>query len=270
MTYYQYYHYATTYHPQSPSAPQITYPMPAPQITYPPPILQITYPTPNNPCQQSHPETNPPPPPPLQIREPPQQADTFPTHGTILSITRGSNTNFDNKRQGHDYYRQVNHIVFEGPITQTKWYHIPITFTAQYVNRASFPYTDTMIITIHIDKWDVPKIIVDNGSQAKILFLMAFKKMGYDQKQLREPTKPLYGFDSKRIEPIRVITLPVSFGTQQNPHTEYITFDVIDMLYPYNAIFGRDLLSTFKAALHSGYLCLKIPATFGVISIFSG
>jgi hypothetical protein len=40
------------------------------------------------------------------------------------------------------------------------------------------------------------------------------------------------------------------------------------MLYPYNAIFIRDLLNTFEAALHSGYLCLKIPATFGVISIF--
>jgi hypothetical protein len=41
------------------------------------------------------------------------------------------------------------------------------------------------------------------------------------------------------------------------------------MLYPYNVIFGRGLLNTFEAALHSGYLCHKIPATFGVISIFS-
>jgi hypothetical protein len=40
------------------------------------------------------------------------------------------------------------------------------------------------------------------------------------------------------------------------------------MLYPYNAIFGRGLLNTFEAALHSGYLCLKIPASFRVISVF--
>jgi hypothetical protein len=39
------------------------------------------------------------------------------------------------------------------------------------------------------------------------------------------------------------------------------------MLYPYNAIFGRGLLNTFKAALHSGYLCLKILTTFRVISV---
>jgi hypothetical protein len=40
------------------------------------------------------------------------------------------------------------------------------------------------------------------------------------------------------------------------------------MLYPYNAIFGRGLLNTFKATLHLGYLCLKIPATFDIISVF--
>jgi hypothetical protein len=39
--------------------------------------------------------------------------------------------------------------------------------------------------------------------------------------------KPLYGFGDKRIELVGVITLPVSFGTPQNPHIEYITFDVI-------------------------------------------
>jgi hypothetical protein len=38
--------------------------------------------------------------------------------------------------------------------------------------------------------------------------------MGYDKKQFKEPTKPLYG---KRIESVGIITLPISFGTQKNP-----------------------------------------------------
>jgi hypothetical protein len=92
--------------------------------------------------------------------------------------------------------------------------------------------------------------------------------MGYNRKQLKEPMKPLYGFGGKRIELVGDITLPISFDNPQNPWTEYITFNVIDMFYPYNAIFRRGLPNTFKAALHSGYLCLKIIATFGVISIF--
>jgi hypothetical protein len=92
--------------------------------------------------------------------------------------------------------------------------------------------------------------------------------MGYNKKQLKEPTKLLYNFSSKRIKPVGVITLPISFGTPQNPRTEYITFDVIDMLYPYNAIFSRGLLNTFKAALHLEYLCLKVPGTFDIITVF--
>jgi hypothetical protein len=41
------------------------------------------------------------------------------------------------------------------------------------------------------------------------------------------------------------------------------------MLYPYNAIFGWGLLNTFKAVLHSTYLCLKVLAPFGIITVLN-
>jgi hypothetical protein len=81
---------------------------------------------------------------------------------------------------------------------------------------------------------------------------------------LKEASKPLYGFGGRRIEPVGSISLPISFSSHG---TEYITFDVVDMSYPYNAIFRRDLLNTCEAALHSLYLCLKVPAAMGVITI---
>jgi hypothetical protein len=197
-----------------------------------------------------------------------QQTENFPTHSTILTIIGGSNTDFETKRQRRDYYHQVNHVAVEGPITQTKWSHMPIIFSSQDINLTSFPHTDAMVVTVHIDRWDVTKILIDNGSQAEILFLATFDKMRFDRKQLREPSKPLYGFSRKRIEPIGAITLLVSFGTPKNHHTEYITFDVLNMTYSYNTIFGRGLLNTFKAAWHLTYLCLKVPITFGVITVF--
>jgi hypothetical protein len=61
--------------------------------------------------------------------------------------------------------------------------------------------------------------------------------------------------------------LPVSFGSLHNARTEYITFDVVDIHNPYNAIFCRGILNTFEVALLSAYLCLKVPTTLGVISI---
>jgi hypothetical protein len=92
--------------------------------------------------------------------------------------------------------------------------------------------------------------------------------MEFDQKQHRELSKPLYGFSGKKIKPVAAITLLVSFSTPKNPRTEYISFDVVDMAYPYSAIVGRGLLNTFEVVLHSASLCLKIPAAFGVITIF--
>jgi hypothetical protein len=90
---------------------------------------------------------------------------------------------------------------------------MPINFSSQDINLPSFPHTDVMVITVHIDRWDVTKILIDNGSQGKILFLATFDKMDFDRKQLKEPSKPPYGFNGKRIEPVGAITLLVSFGT---------------------------------------------------------
>jgi hypothetical protein len=97
---------------------------------------------------------------------------------------------------------------------------MPITFSSQDVNLTSFPHIDAMVTTVHIDRCDVTKILIDNGSQVEIIFLPTFDKMGFDRKQLTKPSKPLYGFSGKKIKPVGAITLPVSVGTPKNPRTE--------------------------------------------------
>jgi hypothetical protein len=49
---------------------------------------------------------------------------------------------------------------------------------------------------------------------------------------------------------------------------EVITFDVIDFVYPYNAIFGRNTIHKFTAVIHQGYLLMKIATAIGVISVY--
>jgi hypothetical protein len=91
--------------------------------------------------------------------------------------------------------------------------------------------------------------------------------MGYDRRQLKDQTKPLFGFGVKRIEPVGSISVPVSFRSPRNAKPKFSTFHVVDMHYRYNAIFGRGLVNKFKAALHSAYLCLKVSTSLGVISV---
>jgi hypothetical protein len=146
-----------------------------------------------------------------------------------------------------------------------KWSHVQITFTEADIKLTSFPHIDAMVITTHIDKWNVMRVLLDNGSQVENLFLCTFEQVGLNKKQLKEAPKPLYSFGGRKIEP-GSISLPISFGSPANARTEYITFDAVDMSYPCNAIFRRGLLNTFEVALHSLYLCLKVPAALGVIS----
>jgi hypothetical protein len=42
-----------------------------------------------------------------------------------------------------------------------------ITFSSRDVNLTSFLHTDAMVVTVHIDRWDITKILIDNDSQAE-------------------------------------------------------------------------------------------------------
>jgi hypothetical protein len=176
--------------------------------------VEVAIPTTHIPqTSQNHPAqptiTYPPPPP--QHPEPLHQSNSSPTFRTIHSITRGSNKDFQSKRQKREYYSQVNHMAAEGLVTRTKWSDIPLTFIEADIKLVSFPRTDVMVIIAHIDKWDITRVLIDNDSQAKILFLSAFDQMGFDMKQLKEAMKSLYGFGGRRIEHVDSIPLPVSF-----------------------------------------------------------
>jgi hypothetical protein len=73
-------------------------------------------------------------------------------------------------------------VTVEGPVIKTKWSHMLITFSVEDINLASFPHTCTMVVTICINRWDVTRILLDNDSQAKVIFLSVFEKMGYDRR----------------------------------------------------------------------------------------
>ena len=109
--------------------------------------------------------------------------------------------------------------------------------------------------------------MVDTRSSADIIFASTFDHMNIDRNLLEPSDVPFNGFGGKRVNALGKITLPVSFGDLSNPRTESITFDVAEMNYPYNAIFGRGLINKFEAIVHQRYLCMKMPASKGVITV---
>jgi hypothetical protein len=83
--------------------------------------------------------------------------------------------------------------------------------------------------------------------------------MSLSKNLLQPPDTPLYGFGGHVI--LGKVSPPVYFGTVQNARTEYLSFDVVEMYYPYNGILGRGFLNKFEAIIHQAYLCMKIIVT---------
>jgi hypothetical protein len=191
-----------------------------------------------------------------------------PYRGVIHMITRGSSVDFDTKRQKKDQYRSVNHVALTGLAVQTKWSHVPLTFDARDVDLRSAPHADAMVINCRVAGWDLHKVLVDNGSQTNIIFLHAFDRMGISHNLVKPADNPLYSCGGKGTFPVGKIELLLSFGTVPSAQNEQVTFDIVDMVYPYNAIMGRGSINKFEAAIHGLYLCMKIVGPQGVITIY--
>lgn len=92
--------------------------------------------------------------------------------------------------------------------------------------------------------------------------------MGFNDKDLRKSSNPLYGFGGKRIHALGKKELNVTFGNGPTRRMELITFDIVDIEYPYNVIFGRSTLCKFSTVIHQEYLCMKMPTVGAVIAIY--
>jgi hypothetical protein len=185
-----------------------------------------------------------------------------------MPITGGSAMEFETKRQRNNFFRFVNTTINDSPAARTEWAKVLITFTEEDVKMKSTNHNDAMVIEVNIAGWVIGKILVDNGSSADILFLKTFEKMNLTRHMLHPLEYPLQGFGGKPIKPVGKVSLPVSFRDLDNARTETLTFDVVDIYHPYLAIFGRGFMNKFDAVIRQQFLCMKIPAPKGVITVF--
>ena len=76
----------------------------------------------------------------------------------------------------------------------------------------------------------------------------------------------LFGFGGKKIDKGKK-AIPVSFEEGERVCTRTITLDVVNLDYPYTAIFGRGFTNRFEVVIKQSYLCTKMPSPFEVITV---
>jgi hypothetical protein len=109
-------------------------------------------------------------------------------------------------------------------------------------------------------------VLIDGGAGLNVISHAAFRQLQIPGSQLG-PSCPFSGVGTQPVYPLGSITLPVTFGTEENFCTENVQFDVAEVNLPFNAIIGGPALYRFMAIAHYRYLVLKMPSPAGVLTV---
>jgi hypothetical protein len=111
-------------------------------------------------------------------------------------------------------------------------------------------------------------VLIDGGAGLSVISYVAFKYLQIPESKLT-PSRPFSGVGPDPVYPVGTISLPVTFGMEDNFRTENVQFEVAEVNLPFNAIIGRPALYRFMAVANYGYLVLKMPTPAGVLTVQS-
>ncbi|XP_028126322.1 uncharacterized protein LOC114323059 [Camellia sinensis] len=108
----------------------------------------------------------------------------------------------------------------------------------------TLPHIDPLVIKLHINRFTIERVLIDQGSTSEIMYHNAFVKLGLMDLDLLPADCPLFGFNANPEYPLGKITLPVRASTRSVD----VEFLVVKLPSPCNLIIGRTWLHIMQAA----------------------
>ena len=96
-------------------------------------------------------------------------------------------------------------------------------------------HDDALVITLRIERYDVKRVMVDQGSRVEIMYPNLYNELGLKLEDLTAYDSPLVSFYEKVIIPKGQIRLLVQAGSK----VVEVNFIVVDAYSPYTAIVAR-------------------------------
>ena len=109
------------------------------------------------------------------------------------------------------------------------------------------------MVTLRIGGYDVKRVMVDQGSEAEIMYLDLYKGLNLKPEDLTGYDSPLLGFDGKVVFSKGQIRLPMQVGSE----VVEVDFIVVDAYSPYIAIVARPWLHALGAVSSTLHLKVK-------------
>ncbi|XP_022680039.1 uncharacterized protein LOC101785440 [Setaria italica] len=171
-----------------------------------------------------------------------------------VNMIYGGPEQFESKRKQKVTQRQIVYATEPGTPEYLRWSEVPITFSrADHPGMVAKPGRYPLVINPRIRNVHLGKVLVDSGSGLNILFAYTLKEIGLCAMNLNPTHTPFFGIAlGDPMVPLGQITLPITFGTIENYHIEYLRFIVADFDTAYHGILGRPAL---------------MPAPNGVITV---
>ena len=117
-------------------------------------------------------------------------------------------------------------------------------------------HDDTLVVTLRIERYDVKRIMVDQGSCTEIMYPDLYKRLSLKPEDLIVYDSPLVSFDGKVIIPKGQIRFPVQAGSE----VVEVDFRVVDTYFPYTIIVARPWLHALGVVSSTLHQKVKYPS----------
>ena len=97
------------------------------------------------------------------------------------------------------------------------------------------PYDDALVITLRIERYDVKRVMVDQGNCVEVIYPDLYRGLNLKPEDLTAYDSPLVSFDGKLVTPRGQIRLLVQAGSE----VVEVNFIVVDVYSPYTTIVAR-------------------------------
>ncbi|XP_075640442.1 uncharacterized protein LOC142612212 [Castanea sativa] len=116
-------------------------------------------------------------------------------------------------------------------------------------------HDDTLVVIIRIGGYDLKRVLVDQGSRAKIMYCDLHNGLNLKPKDLERYDSPLVGFDGKVVVPQGMIKLLIQVGGKE----VQVNFIVVKAYFPYTTILVKPWLHALGAVSLTLHMKVNYP-----------